>query len=419
MREIMEVRHDNMAGAIEALRQVHVPLVQKLGNAFDLVGLGDDKGAYYFIPKIALLFNLPLEKAINDFYWGLTFLAFSAAAFWFFLLFDSWVARVWAVGILFWLEKSTRIWDVYVAGLVTALILIPLFLLLSQKKARPWIWFAALAAAGILCGYANFIRSQSGTCLILFLLLLLAFREVSTLRKAAGIALLLACFLIPLWHASLIGKQRDTFLTQATQGAYQAIPDHSLWHPVYIGLGYVDNPYGIVYKDHVAYEKAESVDPQVKHFSKEYEDILRGQVLLMVETHPLFVLKNIWVKFLTLLGFFVKFANVGLLCFFYLRPSWKVSIPFIVLFLFSAIPGLLVVPQVNYDAVFVATSTVFGIYVTGMAWEKYAGKGKVERSSLGSIEAGLKLEFFGVKVASGGGLIRKSSGVSRFNGLFT
>ncbi len=368
---IMEYRHDCLQWAYDALQAVHVPLVQKTGETFGPAAVGDDKGACYFIPLLAQAWGIPLESAINGFFVFFLYGALAMAFLGFCLLFKTWQARVWALTALIFFKINNQLWDVYLLGSFTVLALVPLFLLLEGRRGRAWGWVAGLVTAGLVCGYSDKIRSNSGTAVVLFILLFLGLsRILGTKRKWGYGILLLAFFLLPYWHFGKMEKQRDEFLAQKTGNSVEMNTGHSIWHPVYIGLGYLSNPYGIQYLDRFAYEKAESINPKVVHFSREYEQILKDQVFQIVKNDPGFVLKTMALKTLKLLYYALKFGNIGWLALLFWRPSWRVWVPFAVLGLFTALPSLLVVPNVSYASGFIAAAVVFGILSTGMAFEK-------------------------------------------------
>ena len=373
--EIMGIRYRDLQGALEALQTIQVPLVQRVGGAYVPVGLGDDKGSYYFIPALAKDFGLPLDSAIHWFYGFFTFfpLLLALAGFW--ILLKSWRAKGWAILGLGWFYATTKIWDVYLAGSFAVLCVIPFLLFAWHKPVKIWQWLAILSVGGLFCGYADLIRSNSGLEVVLFGLVLLALNEGLDLRRKSLFCLcLLVFFMIPHGHLRYLEGQRDHYLSKVVGTAYEKNTGHSFWHPVYIGLGYISNPYGIEYRDQVAYEKVSSIDPRAIRFSKEFEDILRDQVFLLAEKDPGFILKNIFVKCAKLMYYALKFGNLGWLALLYWGMSRPVVSAFLALGIFSALPSILVVPGVPYAAGFVAGSTVFGIYAAGMAIDQYLAK---------------------------------------------
>jgi hypothetical protein len=136
-------------------------------------------------------------------------------------------------------------------------------------------------------------------------------------------------------------------------------------------LGYLDNSYGIKYEDSVAFSKVLTVNPKAVWCSKEADDIIKKITFQFVEDHPLFFLKTLAAKALKLLLYFLKCSNLGFLCFFYVRPAWREMVPLAAGAVFYCLPGLLVMPYLAYVFGMVAMSTVFGIYMFGLAIEEF------------------------------------------------
>jgi len=61
---------------------------------------------------------------------------------------------------------------------------------------------------------------------------------------------------------------------------------HGIWHNLYIGLGVVGNPFGIIWDDTNGFEHARAIDPNVKYISKHYYDVLRDAYFDLVAQHP-------------------------------------------------------------------------------------------------------------------------------------
>jgi hypothetical protein len=146
-------------------------------------------------------------------------------------------------------------------------------------------------------------------------------------------------------------------------------------------LGFLPNPYGIQYSDKVAADKVASVDPKIGYCTPEYDAVLKQATLQIVKNDPGFILRTILAKALQLAWDLLIFANLGLLCFFYVRPGWREVLPVAAAGSFYALPGILVMPTQPYVLGMISMATVFGITQIGLALEKYgeAGKPKLTR----------------------------------------
>jgi hypothetical protein len=72
---------------------------------------------------------------------------------------------------------------------------------------------------------------------------------------------------------------------------------HGIWHNLYIGLGVVKNPWGIVWHDDIGFAHAKAIVPDVKFTTKHYYDVLRGAYFDIVTAHPLTVARIYIEKF--------------------------------------------------------------------------------------------------------------------------
>src|SRR5260221_8074491 len=127
--------------------------------------------------------------------------------------------------------------DVYIFLMFIVTAIVPVWLYLWQRKVKfgPVLWII-LAGSGLVAGYCNFFRSQSGTGIILFLVFWIFLNFQWPLRqKFLSFALLIIFFLAPYWHFHHLVKQRDGFLTDKVSNYQGAPSSHPFWHSIYIG----------------------------------------------------------------------------------------------------------------------------------------------------------------------------------------
>jgi hypothetical protein len=80
---------------------------------------------------------------------------------------------------------------------------------------------------------------------------------------------------------------------------------HPFWDQAYISLGYFPNDYGIFYRDDVALETGERLDPEaaaLRYYSPEYERSLRDRYFEIVRDDPVFYLLNLGGKIAVTVG---------------------------------------------------------------------------------------------------------------------
>ncbi len=372
---ILSWRLTTLGQTLEALNSTGVPLVAKSGGRFFASGFTDDLGIYYFVPELAKGLGLPLQTALNLFLLTFILSGWLLGSYGFLRIFKNATARLLSVAGLFLLAylAFAKISDVYVVMMFAVTAFVPNFIAFSRSGERDWKkllpWFTL---GGLVLGYCNFIRSQAGTGIVLFLFVwLILNHSISWKGKAAFFFVLLVCFRLPTLQFKMMEKTRDAFLEEAVSQYRPLNIRHPFWHSVYIGLGYLPNKYGIEYRDGSASDKVASIDPKAAYCSPEYEKILKASTLGIVKTDPFFFLKTVLLKARKIFGYFLAFANLGILFLFYVRPSWRELLPMAAGGLFYSLPGLLVIPINAYVLGMISMSVVFGVYMVSSGLEKY------------------------------------------------
>jgi len=172
------------------------------------------------------------------------------------------------VQYLFWMGTSPH-WS-YI-GMASLAAVLPLALLaraegvLGRRAAAAWI------AAGLLfLAVVTLVRESIGIMGFLVALVALAWlgmRGPGTPRGTAGLLAIavvaLAAFTAPRWTVTA----RDTAFDMAPSERLQR---HGLSHTLYLGLGFVENKFGIRYDDDFGLEVARRHVPDIVFFSPEY-----------------------------------------------------------------------------------------------------------------------------------------------------
>jgi len=153
-------------------------------------------------------------------------------------------------------------------GLVSLCALLPMALagrargLLSRRSGALWI-----AAGLVLLALATLIRESIGIMGLLISLGTVAVLMVRRPRRIAGLALVtvlaLAAFSTPRW---VVGARDAAFDMQPAA----RLATHGISHTLYLGLGFVENKWGIRYDDAYGEEIAKRSDPPIVFGSPEY-----------------------------------------------------------------------------------------------------------------------------------------------------
>jgi hypothetical protein len=372
--QIMPTRQTEIEKTFDGLNATNVPLVAMDRSGFHPAGNADSEGMFYFVSHIAKFFHFSTNTALDIFLFFLLALGASIAIGCFFFLFKSWISRfISSVGCLLLTKLAYNLSDVYIAYFFAVSTTVPLFILMKNRHHNAkWLWIGSLAFSGIVIGYSNFIRDYAGTAVLIFLVLWIACDQVLNKKEKTIYMCLLCVFsLIPYAHEKTLLKQRDIFFKQHQElVAYQHLT-FPTWHLFYIGLGYLENDYGILRKDESAMEKVKSINPKVTYLSKECNRSVKNEYFSIMKSDPWFVLKSYIVKLLVSCWLALKYANIGLLFYFYVRPSWREVLPFCVAALFGILPGIVTAPFDKYLLGMISLATLFGVYMIGMGIEKY------------------------------------------------
>ncbi|MBF0463592.1 MAG: hypothetical protein HQK88_04445 [Nitrospirae bacterium] len=160
------------------------------------------------------------------------------------------------------------------------------------------------------------------------------------------------------------------------------IAKHELWHSVYIGLAFVENPVvGPFFNDIAGFDKALSINPNLpgavnppKYLGganiggyQDYYDILKKEFFKVVFRHPIVIIENFGTKLAILYIYFIIFANIGIIFAFIYKKPIQIEVALWCGILFNALPGLLVVPAFHYNAAFIAFAAIYGLFSVNQA----------------------------------------------------
>ena len=436
--EIMFCRYQMLKSTVEAYQEVHVPLILKAGTQYSPSGFGDDIGIYLFIPWLSRFWNVPLEKAIDLFFYSMIGVGFFLSLVCFGFLFKDLIfkdktlsetllavfaafAIPWAVlwgglsinrgSVLFfslmagmgWLLGSGRFpalsralllkvlagsglfymaafaahyGDVYVTEMFCSASVVPLFLVWQKKGRRLNLFFwTIMAFSGLVVGFCDLIHSQGGTAALLFVLAFVGLSEGLKWRQKLPAFLVLLFFMAaPYALLKSAEIQRDGFLAAQIRDYRPDTKSHPIWHSIYIGLGFIPNKYNIQYLDQSGMAAAQTVDPKVTLYSDEYNHILRGKIFQILKMDFGFVVEVVLAKAVRLMLLVGVFANIGIFLCWKLRFSMKGLTPFVLAGLFYALPGLLVIPTQRYVLGLISLSIIFCVYLAGTWLEKVSAR---------------------------------------------
>lgn len=365
---LMDGRADGLKKAQLGLQETGQSLVKIEENGMiDAIGRGDDIGLSYFIPKLAQWLAIDVLLAYKLVVGGVILLSIINLFYGFRKLFSSLFAQkiISIILILIGLFVLNRS-DVHFAKLMVFSFL-PLMIFYLWKEGQ-WNskFLVFIAIVGVITGYANFIRSHTGTSFLVLFLPLIFFSTLDVRFKLLSVLTFLLTFNIAKFHFDYEIEHRNNWLVE--NKIFDSIDfesTHVFWHSIYIGMGYYPNQYVADYRDEVAAAKVKSIDPSVKYCSREYEEILKNEFFDLLKKDPFWFIRTFLIKGLQIILYLSVFFNVGFLLLRKINLPWKFWITFIIGLGFAIIPSLLVVPRLNYLLSGIILVGILNIFLIG------------------------------------------------------
>ena len=312
----------------------------------------DDPGHAFFLGVFSRLANkeVTFADAVRLNAW-LAFVGFASLGALLFAMrsYVTWLVLFLAGGsVVFWAAPSDPRYYTLLAphpslvGVAAMAALLPISMFACERgwvSRRSGVFFVSL---GLVClGIASLVRQATGMMGLLVSLSVLVtiacWRTCST-RRVIGLAglglLIVIVWMTPRW----VLLARDlSFPVEPTE----QLEAHGMSHSMYLGLGAVENRFGIEWLDSSASEAVKTVAPQVRFASTEYYRILWSLYLAKVREDPAEVMRIYMAKARMLLGRDISDLWARGVWPYRWTPSlWRVLVAAIVLLVVAQICGL-------------------------------------------------------------------------------
>jgi hypothetical protein len=381
--QIMPCRYSGLENTLKGYDLTNVQLVAyddkclAGSEIYSPAGLADNIGSYYFIPKLVQLTGIELEIAIQLVYSGFVFLAFLSAAIAIWLFFQSLSGKLIGIMALAILSLvMAGIGDYYIfAGAIPMAIVPWLIYILKKPPINVKYLYLFFFLVGIIISVGHLFRSHSGTDVLIFMLISLVFFAKSYSYKQKTISILILTLSMATvfnWFNSIV-DQRIEYLSSIDSN-YELSGKRIMWHNIYYSLGYLPNSYGQVDgfehhepSDTYSVKRALEINPEVKLWSNDYEDILRKETFSFIAGHKLFFIQSISVKIGVMLVYIGLFMNIGLVMLFYYKTNIKFHLPFLSCIIFNMVFGVLTEPDYRYLIGLFLFSVLYSIYIIDSA----------------------------------------------------
>ena len=364
---IMSCRLIALKNIFLGYQKTGIPLIEFDGTKLTPSFPSDDIGIYVLIPKIATLFNLNIEQAINFFFYSILFVPPLIGIIGFLLYYQSTLQRIIAVGAMLLLTRQAyALGDVYLAYFACVTALVPWSLYFYKRKKYDRSLLLYLFFAGIWIGFFNYIRTYSGIGVGLFILTLFSLKyKAQWLKKISFTGIMFLGIAVPYIFFSNAYNTYKTYAQEQLVGFSIGEKNHVFWHNIYIGFGFLKygNPDDITYDDNFGTKTVQNKVPGItlKGNTPEYERTLKNEVLNLFKNHLQFVLFTLFAKIGILLFYLIKFANIGLLAAFFYRKPWQLELPFWIGMSFYSLFSILTMPFMEYALGFISLAALYGI----------------------------------------------------------
>lgn len=367
---LMGSRYVDLRRTARGLSCSGMPLVEFDGLRYLRAGQEDDPGIYYVVPELARILGVSLETAIDLTLIGTVLLASGIGLLGFMRMARTTLGRrTGIIGFLLLTIVVLIAGDVYVMNAAPAIACVPWILYFGSRRKLTASAAVTFAMVGLFSKLADFFRAYAGTAVVLFALVALAGLYQ---LKPVGRVLLVAALVVGGASVQMflreLYSQRSAFLGRRA-AAYEATQVHPFWHSVYIGLGYIKNSEIPAYRDEVAIAKVRLLRPNAAYLSSEYEQVLKKETLELAKRRPLLILENLLVKLAVVLFYCICAANVGLYAATVARKPIWFELAFWGPVGFSALFGILVVPNPKYLLGMIAFAALYGLYSIACAAE--------------------------------------------------
>ncbi len=332
-------------------------------------------GSYIIIPGLKLFSGFSLNSCINIVYGGSVILAYILGIIgcWFYCK-TNLGKTISLVGISILSFIIAGIWDFHIYYGISVLAIVPLWLFLEKRK-KLFYSISFLFFSGLLIGICHYMRSHSGTSVVIFILMsLLLSKNYCRKNKLLCLLSLLFGFLVIYSSFMSLIKQRDNYLTKINT-PYILTTDRPFWNQPFASLGYLSNNYAFEgwnkssaheYGDHYVDALILHKNPNIKRYSEEFYMEIKKEYFNFIKEHPWFYIQSHFAKLGVLFLYIIIFGNIGLVLSFLFKVNIKFKSLFFAGIFFNMLFGLVTSPQHRYLIGLFAFVTLYNVLVIDM-----------------------------------------------------
>ena len=187
--------------------------------------------------------------------------------------------------------------DVYVGlGICMVVLSVPLIIILIEcqiHRRKILLYFILIMVMSV----ANIAREHTSLGLLIVLLYLIIAEIIKAVKGKEWVYLMeyICIGFLMLISYNLCATIIPNALLRMN-GQEQWLTSSTAWHNIYIGFGYFDNPYDLVYLDECAYAKVKEINANALCPSNEYFDICKALVIDLFKKDWIFCVKTAILK---------------------------------------------------------------------------------------------------------------------------
>lgn len=383
MIHMMGCRIENLLTTTAAYMKYGVLLLKEACGTVQVLEPCDDLGLFFYVPPISKFLNVDPVTAAKIFFNTLVALfVIAVGGICFRFAKNYWGYLVVLVGLWRVACPMQQIQDVYLAY-AFPFVALPMVLLATERKSYRFYWITFFIA-GIVLSFSDLIRFRASLPVFAFLAVLLLFDQTfDWCKKRIAIALLLVSYAIPYAHFKYVIYERDAFITSQGGTAHVDYLYHPIWHNLYIGFGYLSNPYDLQYDDACGARHAIAEEPQLEGNGnlfnlKLYSQTLQKLLWKLIRKDRYFVMKTVFAKLgVIALFFLLYFGLLGSIAAYYFPKPWYVELAFVLAAGASTIPAILTVPETANLVGFITCTVIYVGWSIVWALNQYQSRKRI------------------------------------------
>jgi hypothetical protein len=285
-------------------------------------GYTDYIGSFLYVPFISRLFDIAISSSTILFFFAYGLICIILSLMGLYKFYNTKYAKIYGtISILFLGIFFIAVSDTYSFYGLTSLCLLTWWskminknIVLSQKKIIFFIF------TGIIIGFSNSVRGNSGNDILLSIIIIYLINFFLKKNfKSIGIVIMvfLPIIFFNVFLENIKSSNKEYLIKNTDILNYKIDLNYvrAHWHNAYYSLGYLNSKYNKNApepSDTFSIKKAQSINPNIIPYSKEYEKLLKNEYFNFIQKYPYFFIKTKFSKIGVILFYIIVFFNIGI-----------------------------------------------------------------------------------------------------------